>query len=354
MKVYDSSVCPQWLFSTGCVGWYSQLMHRIAKLLLVGVLVVLGAPIFGVLWAQSRVVPAREEAQIKQYEHSIQKAGDVYTAMTFNIGYAAGLSNNKSVMRDQVTSEANLQDIIAIIRDVDPDIVALQEVDFASARSFFVQQLDEIATQVGFSAGAQAINWNKQYVPYPPGSLATYFGRMVSGQAVASTHEISSHERNVLTRPPNPWYRDLFYLDRLAQVVEVDLGKPVIVINAHLDDAHIPTRERQLAEVLAVYRSYAKTHPVLLMGDFNAVLTEDKKIYETDSALTQLLSEPGLREVLEHDDGAVTYRADTPDRKLDHIFYNEQFITPVAATIVGGGEDPPSDHRAVVFSFRLK
>lgn len=327
---------------------------RMMKYIVGGIVGLAAALVALFLWASSGALSIDQLATLKTYPAPIAPDREVFTVMTYNIGYAAGLDNNQAVTRKEDDFSTRLEQIGQVIGDVKPDIVALQEVDFSSRRSFAIQQVDQLVAQLGFGFAAQAVSWDKHYVPFPPGSPAFHFGRIVSGQAVLSSYPLSHHQRHVLPRPPNPWYRDAFYLNRLVQVVQVDASQPILVINAHLDDADISTRQQQVAELQKLYRQYKDEYPVLILGDFNAVPTVADIRYDTDTSLEALLTEDDIAEVLGGVSGEYTYRADTPDRRLDHIFYNKNFITPLSAGIVGGSSSPPSDHRAIFFRFRLR
>lgn len=320
------------------------------------VLLILLAAIFW--WTQSGSVASNEVASTITHSPTTepQTALRQLTVVTYNIGYLSGLTNNESAVRPQELFENNLKSVVSLIEEIQPDILALQEVDFASQRSYDINQLNAIATQTGFPVAARAITWDKHFVPFPPGNPKNYFGRILSGQAVLSTLPLLAHERVELPRPSLPWYRDAFYLDRVAQVTSVDIGQaqPIIVINVHLDHEFPDTRREQLKQVATLYRQYADIQPVLLLGDFNSVPTEEDVIYGNDLALTSLLDEPHIAEAFagQPKEATLTYRADTPDRKLDHVFYNKNFITLLNARIVAPPENP-SDHRALLVTLQL-
>ncbi len=310
-------------------------------------------------WAQAGSTPDHEQAQIMTYNSPpLSPTAELrqMTIMTYNVGYFSGLTNNKSTQRPQELFETNMRSIATLIQDTRPDIVALQEIDFASKRSYKINQLDALAEATSFPIAARAITWDKHYVPFPPGHPKNYFGRLLSGQALLSKFPILSHERVELQRPSLPWHRNAFYPDRVAQVVQLDRGgeTPVIIIHAHLDHEFPAVRHEQLGQVATLYRQYAQTNPVILLGDFNSVPTEEDIIYENDISLAALLEEPHITEAFagQPKEATLTYRADTPDRKLDHVFYNTNFITLVRAT-VATPPDHPSDHRALIVQFQL-
>ncbi len=318
-------------------------------------------------WARSSTLPPAAYATLTMYDEAPAAAPETLTVMTYNLGYLSGMTNNRPVARTERLFDENLTAAERLLASTRPDVVAFQEIDFGAARSFDVDQLDALARRGGFHAAARAVNWDKRYVPFPSLRPSMHFGRIRSGQAVLSRLPILAHERLVLERPPTPFYYDAFYLDRLAQVVRLDAGEPIVVINVHLEAFDAATRNRQAEQALALYRRYRDAYPVLLLGDFNSVLPEDRAgvpeemraALEDDHAVALLHAEEGLREAFDGlpapervPEVVGSFPADAPRLKIDHVFFNADRIRPVEAYVVGG-PDQPSDHRAVVMRFVL-
>jgi endonuclease/exonuclease/phosphatase family metal-dependent hydrolase len=324
------------------------------------ILVVLctGAAVF-FLWASSGRLPAEDLAQTRTYAPAPDtKPPDTLTVTTYNIGYLSGMRNNEPVVRPDSLFTANMDQAVGFFRRADSDLVAFQEIDFGGARVAHVHQLDTLATRLGFAAAAQAVNWDERYLPFPYGRPAVNFGRTLSGQAVLSRFPIRRHVRNVLPRPPEPFFRDAFYLDRLAQVVVLDVGSgPLALINVHLEAFHVGTREEQARIVNHFYQRLAeKNVPALLLGDFNSSL--EASGYDRsarDSTMQYLLADTELRaaRTAVTDTASATYPADAPRRRLDHIFYSPRFFAPTDVQRWCGIPHPPSDHCSITASFRL-
>ncbi|MEX2015468.1 MAG: endonuclease/exonuclease/phosphatase family protein, partial [Candidatus Hydrogenedentales bacterium] len=174
-----------------------------------------------------------------------------YSILTWNIGYASGLTNNQAANATDQENGANLDALTGLLQHVLPDIAALQEVDFDSRRSYSRDQAKHLAQWALFEYRAVAYNWDTRYVPFPYWPPKAHFARVLSGQAVLSGHPVESQRVVAFPKPAerSSWY-NAFYPDRLAQVVEVDLdGTPVTVINVHLEAYMKGTRERQAAQV---------------------------------------------------------------------------------------------------------
>lgn len=318
-------------------------------------------------WASSAVVDRTAQVALRQFG-TPAPAADTFAVMTYNIGYLSGMTNNRPVDRSEALVAEHLTWASAMIQASGAEVVALQEIDFAAARSYDVDQLDTLAVLGGYHAAAAVVNWNRRYVPFPYGWPSQHFGRIVSGQGVLSRFPVLQQGRYSLQRPATPFYYDAFYLDRLAQVVLLDLGQPLVVINVHLEAYDVPTRIKQAEQVRALYERYRADYAVLLVGDFNAVLPqdqarvawadEDREWTHADRTAEILLAAPGLQEAFSgFTDSTMaqpgTFPADTPRLKIDHLFYDADRLEPLAAFVIDGPRQP-SDHRAAVARFRFK
>ncbi len=308
------------------------------------------------LWASSGRLPDEDLAQIRTYAPAPDTtAPDTLTVTTYNIGYLSGMTNNRPVVRPDSLFYANMDQVVHFFRRVDPDVAGLQEIDFGGARVAHVHQLDTLATRFGYPAAAQAVNWDERYLPFPYGRPAVNFGRTLSGQAVLSHFPIRRHLRNVLPRPPQPFFRDAFYLDRLTQIVLLNVGGRALgVINVHLEAYDTETREEQARIVNALYDRLAEQGlPVLLLGDFNSTFASPELAgasrADPDSTMHFLLDGTALRPAA----GPATYPADAPTRRIDYIFYPPRFFDPTDTQRWCGMPHPPSDHCAVTASLRV-
>lgn len=317
---------------------------------------VLLAAVMLFFWASSGVLSQAERSQIRTYPGAPDTTvPDTLTVTTYNIGYLSGMTNNEPVVRSDSLFRANMDQAVNFLEETDADIIGVQEIDFGGARVAHVHQLDTLAGRLGFPTAAQAVNWDERYLPFPYGRPAVNFGRTLSGQAVLSRFPLRRHARNVLPRPPQPFFRDAFYLDRLAQVAVVEVGgRPLAVINVHLEAFEGDTREEQARLVNDLYRRLAAERvPTLLLGDFNSSLVPDStgQTPTDDETMDLLLEGTDLRVAGGTvASGRATYPADAPVQRIDYILYPPRFFESVGMHRWCGAPNPPSDHCAVTAS----
>lgn len=353
---------------------------RILVKTFLALLVLFVAAFFGFyFWAGSPVLTADELATLQHFNRKDAPTApleDEFTIVTYNVGYFSGMANNLPVSLNKDYIAGNLAMALKALKPLKPDIIAMQEIDFDAARSAYQDQLAAVAN--GFNSGqislemfygAKAVNWNKTYVPFPYWPPSVQFGHMVSGQAILSSHKFSDHQRHVLLkRQDKPFFYRKFYIDRLAQCVIVDLGRPLAVINVHLESWDRKTRGAQIRQVAEFVRQMQKKAPVILLGDFNTVpVWADKKTgypdefqdYAGEETLLVVMNDLGLKPAFDKQSfkgdqsGTLTFPSAAPTRKLDHIFYDPEAIEPISRRVVKEAGSA-SDHLPVAMTFRFK
>jgi endonuclease/exonuclease/phosphatase family metal-dependent hydrolase len=314
-------------------------------------------------WASSGTQPRDKLSEIVTYADTPgpPKTQGIFTVMTYNTGYLSGMTNNQPVKRPgKVFFEKNMESFLQLLEEIQPDVTGVQEIDFYSKRSHYINQLNTIAEKADYKYAAKAINWDKRYLPFPYWPPSLHFGRVLSGQAVLSRWPILSTERIVLQKPKStPFYYNAFYLDRLIQVAKIKIGsKDIIILNVHLDAIDRETREDQAKRLLDLYRSYKDDYPVLLMGDFNSIPPDaprkkdfpDEPVtdFQNDRTIQFFLEDPGLKAV---DSTTFTFPTDSPTRKLDYIFYTHDKIRLIKVFVPSIDS---SDHLPTVMQFSFK
>ena len=233
----------------------------------------------------------------------------------------------------------NLGRTADIIRSMNPDVVALQEVDVRwSERSAFVDQADSLG---------KSLHMNVRFAPIydlpfetrtaVPGTGKNGNGSRQFGVAILSRYPIVSWKNHEITRlstqqqNATPAKAPGF----LETVIDLH-GTSVRVFSTHLDYRSDPSvREKQVSEMMVVIGQSGM--PTILAGDLNA----------TPSA-------PELKPLMASfqdmaaaaDGGDMTYPSEAPTKRIDYVLASSGFTvseTRVAAT-------DASDHRPVMLT----
>lgn len=165
-----------------------------------------------------------------------------------------------------------------------------------------------------------------------------------------------------------PFYWNAFYIDRLAQIVKIDIGRELIIINVHLEAYEQATRARQAVAILALLRQYKQNYPVLLIGDFNSLSPYAGLAAGTGSRpLENDLHDPTIKTILqelgmaaafspatfaESESQGFTWSSANPAMKIDYIFYDTTRMKAIEA-FVAHEAGQASDHLPVVMRFKF-
>lgn len=325
-------------------------MTRFLKIL-VSFLIILFLGLTGFYyWGSASVYPVNDNNLIFKTDTINSVLNDsIFSIATYNIGYLSGMTNNLPIAKPKSLFDKNLSKVKAVIADLNIDILAFQEIDYASARSFDVNQHLEIV-KIGYQFIGQTVNWDKRYLPFPYWPISVQFGHVYSGQSILSHYPILSQQRIVLDAVANaPFYRTAFYIDRLAQIDKIDLnGKEVIVINVHLEAYDKPTRMKQTLAVLELYNNFKDKFPTLLVGDFNS------DIKFTDASIAPIINSPDIGiAAYPKENYPNTSSSVNPIKRIDYIFYNKNFIEEISSRVLTEMGDA-SDHLPLMMVFKLK
>ncbi len=230
--------------------------------------------------------------------------------LSYNIHHCEGVDGKLDVAR-----------IAQVIRAVEPDLVALQEVDQIVPRSQSVDQPAELArlTKMHVVIGPN--------IPLQGGAY---------GNAVLSRFPIRRHENLKLPRFDNGEQRGVLEL-------EIDLpgtDQPLLFLATHLD--HRPKNEERLASVKSILEITAKQpdQPALLAGDLNDV---------PESAVLAGISQHWTRANVKL---LPTIPVAKPTRQIDFVLLRPQGRWKVIETKVIE-ETVASDHRPILATLEL-
>jgi endonuclease/exonuclease/phosphatase family metal-dependent hydrolase len=238
--------------------------------------------------------------------------------VTYNVHRCVGTDRRLDVGR--------VADVLAAL---DPDIVALQELDVGRRRTNRVDQAHQIAQRLAMS---------HHFHPALQVEEERY------GDAI-----LTSLPERLVRAGPLPGYPRMRGLEpRGAVWVEVQVdGRPLQVINTHLG---LVPREQQLQAAHLAGRAWLESPdcawPAILLGDFNA--TASSIVYRTLTARLR-----AARTLVRRKQPSSTFPSPLPVLRIDHLF-----VSPgIAVQTVFAPFDPftrlASDHLPLVMDFEL-
>jgi endonuclease/exonuclease/phosphatase family metal-dependent hydrolase len=245
------------------------------------------------------------------YMLQAQTAEPSIKVMTYNIRHG-----------QNADGQIDINGIAHVILAVNPDIVALQEVDSLTNRVQKMDLLKELAEQTGMYI------FYAKSMDYDGGG---YGNGILSKFPIQHAYKISIPSENPQTIEP-----------RSAAVALLELPNEQLVyfISTHLDHQSNASIRLNQIDVLLNYIS-GMNHPVILAGDFNA-LPRSQEIRYLSRYFDDVTSQLGP-----------TFPALQPNIKLDYIFTHPQGSWRKLQAYVLE-ETRASDHRPVICDLRLK
>lgn len=214
-----------------------------------------------------------EEAPIFRADHALeptQAAPERLRVMAWNIKFGGGRIDfffDKWGDRVHMTVPevlANMERVATLVREVDPDVVMIEECDVDAKRSAYVDQLRYLLEHTKLNYGAYFSTWRSRYVAYDG------MGRVDEGVAVLSKHRIVEAKRfKSVDRTDQDFLTKTFYLHRAVGRAVLDLGTTraaIFVLHTEAYDQD-GTKQKQIAQVLEL--TNGERLPFVVGGDFN-------------------------------------------------------------------------------------
>lgn len=306
--------------------------------------------------------------------------GQALKVMTWNVQYLAGKRyvfwNDLAQGDDDAPTPEDmafsLDEVARVIRDEQPDVVLLQELDDGAKASDYQDQLKLLQERVAdlYPCSTSAFDWKADFVPD-----RHIFGSVGRQLATLSRYRIEHAERlqlpvaeaNFISRQFQP--KDALLVTRLP----LSDGGQLTVFNTHLERASQPddtlqTQVTAVARVLDKYESQGLAW--LIGGDFNLLPlgqyrrlpAEQRTPYSADSELHLLWDKypmiPTNNEAsgIDRAQWLTHYPNDPglngPDRTVDYLFYSPK-IKRVEARVRQDDTLRISDHLPVIARFLL-
>ena len=233
---------------------------------------------------------------------------------------------HRCVGNDRRLDVARVADVIAALN---PDIVALQELDVGRARTGHVDQANEIAARLDMAFHFHA---------------ALKVEKELYGDAI-----LTAYPERLIQVGPLPGHPRIGALEpRGALWVEVEIdGRAVQIVNTHL--GLVPREQQIQAASLAgpAWMAHPRCRtPSILLGDFNA--TGTSVVYRT---LTQAM-QPARRLARKRSPSS-TFPAQLPVLRIDHLFVSAGIEVRDVFAPFDAGTRLASDHLPLVMDFEL-
>jgi endonuclease/exonuclease/phosphatase family metal-dependent hydrolase len=355
-------------------------MTRPLRYALLGLLIVTGlagAMVYSLTWRPD----AREVLPVScSTQAPLLAPGQALKVMTWNVQYLAGKRyvfwNDQAAGTDEAPTADDmafsLDEVARVIRDEQPDVVLLQELDDGAKASDYQNQLKLLQERVAdlYPCSAHAFDWKADFIPDPH-----IFGSVGRQLATLSRYEIEHAERlqlpvsqvNLISRQFKP--KDALLLTYLP----LSDGGQMAILNTHLDRATQPddTLQTQISAVTKVLDKFeSRGTPWLIGGDFNLLPlgqyqrlpSEQRTPYSADSALHVLWDKYPMIPTNNEASGIDRARWLThfpndpgvsgPDRTVDYLFYSPR-IKRVEARVRQDDTLRISDHLPLIARFLL-
>lgn len=312
--------------------------------------------------------PKSTELHLGGHAEKYQIEKDTLKLISWNIGYGGQgatsdffFDGGKSVRMQRATVEKNLKQIKDYLRQYgnQSDLILIQEADIESRRSHYINQMEEIATQLPDYSFAAGKEYDAHFVPVP------YFkplGKVKSYIAAWSRFQpIESYRYSLegtYSWPSNLYFPDNCYvLQRFPILGE----KQLVVINVHLPDYdNGRIRKQQLEQLKSVLlEEAAKGNLIIAGGDWNHYLKTDDASFEGEPNMSPMPTDfPASDWHLAYDPQSPTHRRLDAPLSAETLRYISDFflLSPgLEALSVNTRkfEFAASDHNPVELRFAL-
>lgn len=305
---------------------------------------------------------------IKLYSQNVQFMAGKNYVFFYDLPNSTGPDERPSA--SDITQ--TLHGLAALIKQQNPDIILLQEVDDGSKRTDYADQLTELLTLLpaDYACHSSSFYWKNAYLPHPRIMGAT--GMKLS---VISKYKITSATRTQLSLIPQDPISQLFNLKRALLDVRLPIkgANEIAILNTHLSAFSNGTNalEKQVSQINdhLITLNNANT-PWVLGGDFNLLppngyplLAQQQRVnYQSNSAIELLYKNHAAlpsRQTLESKNRHLwfTYfpndpQVQHPDRTIDYYFYSTK-LSLTNAFVATKQSQALSDHMPIIATYRL-
>ena len=320
-----------------------------------------------------------EDAVVRNSQKIVKATeGDSLKVVTWNIKFAGGridfffdcYGDRVLMTKDEVLS--NLDGLAKKIKELDPDIILLQEIDLPSKRSAYIDQVQYLLDHTDLNYGVYASQWKSDFVP------SDGIGRIDTGSAILSKYKLKNGKRIALPLiSEQDSATQYFYLKRNILTTEINYKNKNLVILATHTSAYATdgTKLDQINIFKQKLLDLDKSNKIFIAGgDLNTVPPETVKFKEFDDDKCEgeyedegyekeldILNEYyskfktaiSLDEYKKDNSKYFTHTTNKKgfwNRKLDYLFTNGDFQN---GKTIQDGTMPLSDHAPISVEFKF-
>ena len=249
----------------------------IALLAVIAVLAIVVGGYVGYVFIDYYRVEDNLDLDVNQRAEGALNVGEELSIVSWNVGFGAYNADYSFFMDGGTESrawskeitESNINTVIETVKELNPDLIFVQELDEDSTRSYHVNQRQMVEDAFGDMSAVFAQNYDSSYLFYP---ITKPIGASRSGILTLTDAEITSSVRRSL--PIESGFRKFFDLDRCYTVSRVPLvgGGELCLFNLHLSayTADGVATTEQLKILLAEMKAERDAgNYVIAGGDFN-------------------------------------------------------------------------------------
>ncbi len=199
---------------------------------------------------------------------------------------------------------ANIEAIASLIKEYDPDVITLQEVDRNSFSNGKIDELKVLNAILGYPYSAYGNHFHTPFATFGTAILSKF-----------PLHNTKSHRFPVAFPTPRKGY--------LLAEVELLPGKRVLLSSIHttwINMLYPNTRTLQLRHII---KNVLKrpTLPIIMSGDFNDTVYKSK-----NTRMVDFIAALNLHAYDKDSQGLHTFSSESPVSRIDWVLLSKEFI----------------------------